>query len=283
MTTSLPAAATDPLERERLAAAIQHRTGSIRSHLHSLCLDWPNLLTQPASTGRSSGASESRTPISAHRLSLAESIPRVLAKWCEITVDVRGLRAVSLQLLDAPAMAAWLLPHAEWLALLEHDVEPGEQGDDGVSVERELREAATAVRTAVEPTGTKRIDVCACPMPARDSAEATCPGRVNAIIRLDDDEHYATCDVDADHTWHQDAWPALAEHAGQRLPAEMTASALAAWMSTHYRASINDGMIRKWSHRHRDFPPPHYRTGLWPRFPIALWYLDHRTATSRAA
>lgn len=259
----------DPLDHH--AAALHRRLGDIRASLHGLRLDWPGLLEAPASTGRhSTGATGSRPPVDAHRLHLATSVPHTLASWALLVMEERGLPGSKLTAGDVVALSRWLDPHAEWLA-----AHPA--GDEAAA---EIMSAGRQVRTVVEPSGIRRIDVCPCPVLVPD----VCGGLIVATLRPDDDEPDATCDVDASHAWGVAQWRALGAMADQDGEEEwMNATQLASWLSRRHRASVTAVAIRKWNQRHDGFPVPDARSGMWDRHEVAMWFLEHRSATARAA
>lgn len=264
--TAAPDRPLTQAEREQRATETLHRTGNLRSALHGLRLDWPDVLDAPSGPGAAGSAVPGpRLPISAGRLHLAAEVPRALAAWRRLVIRERGLRG-HLTGATVPHLVHWLDPHLPWLAAHPR----------GPEMATEVQHLADRVHAVVDPDGIKRVPVCPCPVATPDG---TCPGLVTATLVPDGPDPEAVCDVDATHAWGVSAWPTLARLArhGADEPAEwMTAPALAAWLSTHLRASVSTPSISVWSHRYPGFPPPDAATGLWPRHAITAWYVDHR-------
>jgi len=119
------------------------------------------------------------------------TIRAVLASWCRLIAEERGVELPRDEVAD---MGAYIARHAHWLAA--HPA-AGEAAD-------ELRELVRVARRIAYPDGTRAVDVGPCPHDG-------CGGTLRALLRRGDPllPAVVVCSVDDQHEWSADQWLTL--------------------------------------------------------------------------
>lgn len=167
---------------------------------------WRDLGTALSRAGTGHGERVTGTPTRGLVLNEAASDARahlrdVLAAWCQLVTDERGLTAPPA---DPPAMAAHIAAHTDWLAA--HPA-AGDACD-------ELHDLATGrARAIAYPSGNRVFQVAPCPMTDLDRTGAPttqpCPGTIWTLIRPTSDylPSELTCNQWPDHHhWDSTVW-----------------------------------------------------------------------------
>lgn len=122
----------------------------------------------------------------------------VLASWSGLVADERRISAPAR---SVPALASFLLTHAEWLAAHEAAAE----------LTSEIRQIVSAASRAAFPSRCQRIFVGPCP-------ERDCGGALFATIYSQETLLPAEigCDAQVAHTWPARTWLSLGRQIGER-------------------------------------------------------------------
>ena len=186
---------------------------ALECDLAIIAKNWAALLDLPRAPGgdKVDTSMSSPTPIPVGVLSMRFDAAHQLAAWAHLVWDERKLN-IHLDLMDTPAICAFLDTHAEWLA--RHRA-----GRDAVE---EIGAIAAAVTEMLEQTKVARYRVGNCP---------DCEGVLFVYMQivgapLPSD---LRCSLNPEHVWDQTRWQWLGNRiSGQPIRYEAAARRLAA-------------------------------------------------------
>jgi len=146
--------------------------------------------TMTGTTGQAEPTSGTKagTSINEKAMDMRIELRSVLASWCRLVAEERG---ITLPPDRVDAMGAWLATHHEWLAA--HPL-AGE-------CSTELDDLSRRAGRVAHPSGTRAFDVGPCPAQG-------CKGTMRAVLRPRDPllPSELVCDTTPDHTWTADRW-----------------------------------------------------------------------------